>query len=93
MEPIDSQIRERTAMNYTLKNIPDAIYEKIKLRARRHRRSINSEIINILASVTTATLKRRTAEEILAVADELRSHTRGILTDEFLRKVKREGLP
>jgi plasmid stability protein len=78
-------------MNYTLKNIPDAIYEKVKLRAQRHRRSVNSEIISILASATA--LKRRSAEEILAVADELRSHTKGILTDEFLRKAKREGLP
>ena len=93
MEPNGGQIREQAAMNYTLKNIPEEIYKKIKLRAQRHRRSVNSEIINILASVTTTTLKRRSAEEILAAADELRSHTRGILTDDFLRKAKREGLP
>lgn len=91
MEPNDSQIRERTAMNYTLKNIPDAIYEKLKLRAQRHRRSINSEIINILASATS--FKRRSAEEILARADELRARTKGFLTEEFLQKAKREGRP
>jgi len=78
-------------MNYTLKNIPDEIYEKIKLRAQQHRRSVNSEIISILAAATA--LKRRSAEEILAVADELRSHTKGVLTDEFLQKAKRDGLP
>ena len=91
MEPIIGQVRERTAMNYTLKNIPDEIYEKIKLQAQRHRRSINSEIINILASATA--FKRRSAEEILARADELRARTKGFLTEEFLQKVKREGLP
>lgn len=76
-------------MNYTLKNIPDAIYEKIKLRAQRHRRSINSEIINILYEATTH--RRPSVEEILAVADELRSHTKGPVTDEFISQAKREG--
>ncbi|HSA95214.1 MAG TPA: Arc family DNA-binding protein [Acidobacteriota bacterium] len=78
-------------MNYTLKNIPDALYEKIKLRAQRHRRSINSEIINILFEATVH--RRRSAEEILAVADELRSHTKGSVTDEFISQAKREGRP
>jgi plasmid stability protein len=91
MEPNDSQIREQAAMNYTLKNIPEDIYEKIKLRAQRHRRSVNSEIIHILASATA--FKRRSAEEILARADELRARSKGFLTEEFLQKAKREGLP
>jgi len=91
MEPTDSQLRERTDMNYTLKNIPDAIYEKVKLRAQRHRRSINSEIINILYEATSR--RRPSAEEIVARADKLRARTKGFLTDEFLQKVKREGLP
>lgn len=78
-------------MNFTLKNIPDEVYEKIKLRAQRHRRSINSEIINILFEATARA--RPSVEEILARADELRSHTKGFLTEEFLQKAKREGLP
>ncbi|HDT12906.1 MAG TPA: Arc family DNA-binding protein [Candidatus Aminicenantes bacterium] len=78
------------AMNYTLKNIPDEIYKKIKLRARRHRRSVNSEIIAILGEVTTP--RRVSPEEFLARADELRARTKGFLTEEFLKKVKREGL-
>lgn len=78
-------------MNYTLKNIPDAIYEKIKLRAQRHRRSVNSEIIAILGEVVTP--RRVSVEEFLARADELRARTKGSVTDDFLRKAKREGLP
>ena len=89
MEPYESRIREQAAMNYTLKNIPDAIYEKIKLRARRHRRSINSEIIEILHQATAH--RRPSAEEILAVADELRSHTIGVVADESIGQAKREG--
>jgi len=50
-------------MNYTLKNIPEEIYEKIKIRAARNRRSINGEIIDILAAVTVP--KRPSVEEIL----------------------------
>ena len=88
MEPKRNQIREQAAMNYTLKNIPEEIYEKIKLRAQRRRRSINSEIIDILASVTVP--KRQSVEEILAIARELRSHTRGRITDEFINEAKRE---
>jgi antitoxin FitA len=91
MKPNSNLIREQSAMNYTLKNIPDEIYERIKLRAQRHRRSINSEIINILFEATAR--KRPSAEEIVARADELRSRTKGFVTDEFLRKAKREGLP
>lgn len=91
MEPKFTRIREQTAMTYTLKNIPDAIYEKIKLRAQRHRRSINSEIINILFEATSR--RRPSAEEIVARADALRARTKGFLTEEFLQRVKREGLP
>lgn len=78
-------------MNYTLKNIPDAIYKKIKLRAALNRRSINGEIIAILGDVLTP--RRVSVEEFLARADEIRARTKGFLTDDFLRKVKREGLP
>ena len=78
-------------MNFTLKNIPAAVYEKIKARAERNHRSINGEIINILCEATSR--RRPSAEEILARADELRARTKGFLTEEFLQKVKREGLP
>jgi len=78
-------------MNYTLKNIPEEIYEKIKLRAQRRRRSVNSEIINILVEATTR--RRPPVEEILARADELRARTKGFITDEFINEAKREGRP
>jgi plasmid stability protein len=91
MKPYSNHLRERNEMNFTLKNIPDDIYEKIKVRAERNHRSINGEIIAILGETVMA--RRRSAAEILARAWELRSHTRGFLTDEFLNKVKREGLP
>ena len=78
-------------MNFTLKNIPDDIYAKIKARAERNRRSINGEIISILGDAVMA--RRRSGAEILALADELRSHTKGVVTDEFISRAKREGRP
>ena len=89
MEPKRNQVKEQITMNYTLKNIPDDIYEKIKVRAARNHRSINGEIIDILVEATSC--RRPSVEEILARADELRSHTKGIVTDEFISQAKREG--
>jgi len=34
----------------TIKNIPDAVVRKLKARAVRNRRSLNSEVIDVLAS-------------------------------------------
>lgn len=34
----------------TIKNVPDAIVRKLKVQAARNRRSLNSEVIDVLAS-------------------------------------------
>lgn len=47
----------------TLKNIPDDLYERLKLQARTHRRSVNSELIHCLETVLRP--KRITAQERL----------------------------
>ena len=39
----------------TLKNIPDAVYERLKLSAEAHRRSMNSEAIVCLEQVLLPT--------------------------------------
>lgn len=55
----------------TLKNIPDAVYERLKASAQMHRRSLNSEAIVCLESVL---LPARTAPgERLARVRELRA--------------------
>jgi antitoxin FitA len=35
----------------TLKNVPDDLYERLKQRAARHRRSLNQEVIAVLEAV------------------------------------------
>jgi plasmid stability protein len=44
----------------TLKSIPDDLYERLKLRARAHHRSINGEVIHCLE---LALLAKRIAPE------------------------------
>jgi len=55
----------------TLKNIPDAVYERLKAAAATHRRSLNSEAIVCLEAVLLPT--RMAAGERLARARELRA--------------------
>lgn len=55
----------------TLKNIPDAVYERLKTAAEMHRRSLNSEAIVCLESVLLPT--NMAPSERLARARELRA--------------------
>ena len=58
-------------MTLTLKNIPDAVYNKLKIAAQAHRRSMNSEAIVCLEAALLPT--RMAATERLARARELRA--------------------
>jgi plasmid stability protein len=74
----------------TLKNIPDAVYARLKASAELHRRSMNSEAIVCLEAVLVPT--RVAPAERLARARELRA---ALKPAEFLPRdidaLKREG--
>lgn len=55
----------------TLKNIPEALYERLKSAAEAHRRSLNSEALVCLESVLLPT--RLAPSERLTRARELRA--------------------
>ena len=55
----------------TLKNIPDAVYDRLKLAAAMHRRSLNSEAIICLEPVLLPT--KLMPHERIARARELRA--------------------
>ncbi len=57
----------------TLKNIPDAIYDRLKLAAQAHHRSVNSEVIVCLEAVVMPT-EQMTVSERLDRARQLRGH-------------------
>ncbi len=76
----------------TLKNIPDDVYERLKMAAERHRRSLNSEAIVCLETVLAPT--RITPAERLDRARKLRA---GLNAANFpapdIDAQKRQGRP
>jgi hypothetical protein len=74
----------------TLRNIPEELYEALKRRAERNRRSLNSEIIVCLEEA----VRRQgvVTEELLARARQLREKTaRYTITDDEFNTAKRAG--
>lgn len=73
----------------TIKNMPDSIYKKLKTRAKNNHRSINGEIISVLAhEVNEGDLN---VEEFLRQAEEIRKKINISVTDEELIAYKNEG--
>ncbi|MCR9131039.1 MAG: Arc family DNA-binding protein [bacterium] len=70
--------------NITIKNIPDEVYEQLKERAKRNRRSINNEVIHLIESQFRA--NQVNVEEVLYKARKLRSKMKGSLTEEEIRQ-------
>jgi antitoxin FitA len=83
--------REEKMVTVTIKNIPEEIYEKIKLQAKANHRSVNSEIISIFEHA----IQKRTpieVEEILERARKVRELTAHYtVSEEELNRWKREG--
>jgi len=76
----------------TLKNIPDAVYDRLKLAAQAHRRSLNSEAIVCLESVLLPT--KVPPNERLARARALRATLpAGKFRALDIDAAKREGRP
>ena len=76
----------------TLKNIPDAVYERLKASAEAHRRSMNSEAIVCLEAMLLPA--RLDASERLARARELRSSFgRMKFKAKDIQALKDEGRP
>lgn len=61
--------------NITVKNIPDAIYERLKESAETNHRSLNSEIISCLER--SVARRRLDVEQIIQRADEIRARIKG----------------
>jgi antitoxin FitA len=78
--------------NLTLKNIPDDLYERLKTAAKRHHRSINSELIHCLEIVFKP--KRVEPGDRIARARELRTGVdAGELDTGEIASAIREGRP
>ncbi|NOY71142.1 MAG: Arc family DNA-binding protein [Gammaproteobacteria bacterium] len=76
----------------TIKNIPEALYDELKLVAKQHHRSINSEVIVCLKRSLLPT--KASPEETLANIQALRAQiSPDIITAEDIDTVINKGRP
>ncbi len=77
----------------TLKGIPDGLHAQLKQRARRNRRSLNSEVLDSLERSLNE--DRSGPDEVLSVSQRWQKRLAGRvwLTEEDLRHLKNEGRP
>jgi plasmid stability protein len=73
----------------TVKDLPEKLHRQLKARALRHRRSLNSEIIEVLEAATTS--QKVDPDSLLARAAALRSRVGGRLTDTDLAALRQAG--
>lgn len=75
----------------TIKNIPEEIYERIKLQAKANRRSVNSEIISIFEKAVP-TRTPMDVKKVLERARKVREFTvDNTITEDEINRWKREG--
>jgi plasmid stability protein len=73
----------------TVKDLPEKLHRQLKARALRHRRSLNSEIIEVLETATTS--RKVDPDSLLARAAALRIRVGGRLTDTDLAAFRQAG--
>jgi len=75
----------------TIRNVPDIVHAKLKRRAEKHRRSLNSEVLHLLEEATGEQEIDRDAvwEEIRRRREKMPSIPWG---PEELKRKMREGL-
>jgi plasmid stability protein len=75
----------------TLKNIPDDVYERLRMAAEMHRRSLNSEAIVCLEAVLTPA--KVPPSERIARARQLRAGLSGRFRARNIDRLKKQGRP
>lgn len=76
--------------NITIKNVPEELYEKIKITAKENRRSINNEIIKRLGDSLSS--KKIDIKNLFSTLDNFYKNTNiPPLTDAIINKAKEEG--
>jgi plasmid stability protein len=73
----------------TVRNLPEKLHRRLKARALRHDRSLNSEIIALLETATAP--QKVDPDALLARAASLRGQVAGRLTDSDLAALRNAG--
>ena len=75
----------------TVKNVPPDLHRRLKERAERHGRSLNSEILACLSEATQPRVVD--PEALIAEARQLRARVEGRISEGFLRESRGSGRP
>lgn len=90
LQPIWFQLKKRRMPAFTVKAIPDDLYDRLKESARLHHRSVNREILFRLE--TSLRSEKVPASEILAAAKQIHAAMGDrILTLAEIESARREG--
>ncbi len=76
--------------NLTIKNIPEELYEMLKIQAKSNHRSINSEVIVALKNIL-GMRERPGVEEVIRQTREFRSRIKVTLSEGEINDAKRFG--
>lgn len=77
--------------NITIKGIPDDIYQKLKLQADKHHRSVNSEVIMTLKNSLQS--KIHDPDILIDRARKLKKRAKGSLSIEEIQNAIDQGRP
>ena len=75
--------------NLTIKNIPDKVLNKLKVRAKLNRRSLNSEIVNNLEEIVT--IAKVNSDLLLEKARQMRLQLNITIDENLLIEHKNAG--
>lgn len=73
----------------TLKKLPDEVYRELQRRAKRYKRSLNSEIIHTLEKSTMST--ELDPDEVIEKAKKLHSKLNIRVTQKEIKEAKNYG--
>ncbi|MCF8303337.1 MAG: Arc family DNA-binding protein [Bacteroidales bacterium] len=79
------------AVNITIKGIPKEVYERLRIRAKAQRRSINAQILTILEDQLSA--KPMDVEERIKRVREIKRNATGTLDMEEIIETIEQGRP
>lgn len=96
MEPL-SLTGFNMPVNFSVKNVPDSLAQRLRIRARRNHRSLQQELLNILEVAGREPAAATTVSEPRAKAYKTRSHPAGrhkaLSLAELWERARRYGSP
>ncbi len=72
--------------NLTIRNLDNEVVEKLKAQAKTHHRSLEAE----LREIHTATVRRPTREDLLALANRIRSMTPDVEQTDSAKIIRKD---